>query len=88
MSFFNDFFESISFEDNENNIKCNIVFGVGVLVFGVQKLESMQETEIVLRNKKNRLRVYGNNLMISSMSRGEVEISGLVQGVQKLWMEQ
>lgn len=84
MSFFNDFFESISLDENENNIKCNVVFGVGVRVFGLHKIESMDEMEIVLKNKKTRLRIYGNELTISSLARGEVEISGFVQGVQML----
>lgn len=84
MSFFNEFFESISLDDNANNIYCNVVFGVGVRIFGKFKIDSMQETEIVLKNKRERIRVYGDGLSISSLSKGEVEIEGFVQGVARL----
>lgn len=87
MSFFNEFFESISLDSDDNKIYCNLVLGVGVRVFGKLKIDTMQETEIVLKNKKERIRIYGKNLNIASMSKGEVEIEGIIQGVARLWVE-
>lgn len=87
MSFFNEFFETISLDFDTEKIFCNVVFGVGVRLIGKLKIESMQDTEIILRNKRERIRIYGMQLNISSMSKGEFEIEGNIQGVARLWME-
>lgn len=87
MSFFNEFFESISLDSDDDKIFCNLVLGVGVRIFGKLKIDTMQETEIILKSKKERIRIYGENLNIASMSKGEIEIEGIIQGVARLWVE-
>lgn len=88
MSFFNEFFEAISLQDDINNAYCNVVFGVGVRIFGRFKIESMQEMEIILKKKNERIRIFGDKLSIASMSKGEIEVEGNIQGVTRLWKEQ
>lgn len=84
MSFFNEFFEAISLQDDINNAYCNVVFGVGVRIFGRFKIESMQEMEIILKKKNERIRIFGDKLSIASMSKGEIEVEGNIQGVTRL----
>ena len=84
MSFFNDFIKSIEIDDMGNKIYCSIVFDCGIKITANFKIETLQENEIVLKCKKTRIKVLGENLSIASFSKGEIEISGNVNGVIKL----
>ena len=62
MSFFNDFVESVSIDDIGNKICCNFVFGCGLRILANFKIENLQEDEIVLKCKKERIKIFGTGL--------------------------
>lgn len=84
MSFFNDFIDSISIDDIENRICCNLVFDCGVKVSANFKIENLQENEIILKCKKNRIRIIGRNLKIVTLAKGELEVAGNIDGVVRI----
>lgn len=84
MSFFNDFLDSIAVDDVAGKISIWLVVGLGVKIVANLKIEIMQEDEIVLKCKKERIKVIGNGLSIVSVAKGEIEISGNVCGVVKI----
>lgn len=84
MSFFSDFFDSVKLEDEKNKIYCSLVFGQKITLIGCVKIDTMSEDEIIFKIKKERIKVIGSNLIISSMTKGEFEIEGNVVGVHRL----
>ncbi len=86
MSFFSDFFDSVKIEDEKNKIYCSIIFGKKLTIIGGARIDSMSQEEIILKVKKERIKIIGSNLIISSMAKGEFEIEGNVVGVVKLWV--
>ena len=58
--------------------------GYGVKISANFKVESLEENEIILKCKKERIKVFGKNLKVLTLSKGEIEISGKVDGVLKL----
>ena len=86
MSFFNSFLKEIGISDLENKTSCSMVFGKAAMIVGVYKIVSMQEYEIVVCVEKINYKIWGNNLKIKTMSKGEIIISGNVVGVCKIWL--
>lgn len=84
MSFFNDFLDTISIQDQENNVSCNVVFGRNVRIIAKFKIEKMSEDEIVLKCKKDIIKIIGTGLTAVMIAKGEIEIEGNVTGVIKL----
>lgn len=82
MSFFNEFYSSFCFDD-DNRLLCNFVYGAGVRISGNFKVDNMNEDEIVLKYKKDKVKIYGTGMIISSLARGEIEVVGNVIGVGK-----
>lgn len=86
MSFFYDFLDSFSIDDLGDKIYCDFVFGKAVKVLANFKIENLGEDKIVLRCKKNRIKILGTKLKILALSKGELEIVGNVEGVIKVWV--
>ena len=84
MSFFHKFFENVLIEDEEKKIFCSLIFGEKIKIVANAKIDAMNEDEIVLKIKKDKIKIIGSNLIISSMAKGEFEIEGNVFGVVKL----
>lgn len=84
MSFFCDFFKMLSIDDLTDKICCDIILGYGVRFLANFKIENLSEDEIILKCKKTRIKIIGNDLKILSFSKGEIEISGKVDGVVKI----
>lgn len=84
MSFFYDFINSLSIDDLGNKVCSSLVFDCGVRISANFKIETLQEDEIVLKCKKNRIKVIGKNLKVVSLAKGEIEIAGNVDGVVKI----
>ena len=84
MSFFNDFLDSISIDDVAGKISIWLVIGAGVQIVANFKIELMQDEEIVLKCKKERIRVIGKELTIVAVAKGEIEIAGNVSGVVRV----
>lgn len=79
MSFFNDFFTEIGFNSSER-LAVTVVFGKGAYVFGAYKILALAESEIVVLVKKKYYKIFGENLKIKTMSKGEMVIVGNVVG--------
>ena len=84
MSFFSDFFESVKLEDEKSKIRCSLVLGQSITIIGNAKIDVMDKNEIILKFKKDMVKIIGSDLIISSMTKGEFEIEGNVVGVFKL----
>lgn len=79
MSFFNDFFSEIGFNSSER-LAVTVVFGKGAYVFGAYKILALAESEIVVLVNKKYYKIFGENLKIKTMSKGEMVIVGNVVG--------
>ena len=84
MSFFCDFLNLLSIEDETNKICCDVIFGFGVKILANFKIETLEKDEIVLKVKKERIKITGKDLNVLSLSKGEIEIAGKVDGVVKI----
>ena len=84
MSFFSDFFDNVMIENEKNKIYCSLVFGQKASIIGGAKIDTMNQDEIIIKIKKEKIKIIGSNLTISSMSKGEFEIEGCVDGVLKV----
>lgn len=84
MSFFCEFFKMLSIDDLNDKICCDIVFDYGARILANLKIENLSENEIILKCKKTKIKIIGSDLKILSFSKGEIEISGKVDGVVKV----
>ena len=84
MSFFYDFVDALSIEDLTGEVCCNLVFGRAVKILANFKIEDLNECEIVLKCKKFKIKIIGENLKISTIAKGEIEVAGNVVGVVKI----
>ena len=84
MSFFNDFLESFSIEDFGDKIYCDFIFGEAVKVLANFKVENLSENEIILKCRKTRIKIFGKELKIMSLAKGELEVSVNFDGVVKI----
>ena len=87
MSFFCDFLKLLSIDDLTDKVCCDVVLGFGVKIMANFKIETIEKDEIILKCKKEKIKVLGKDLKILSLSKGEIEISGKVDGVLKIWLE-
>ena len=83
MSFFSDFFDLVKVEEVKNQICCDMVFGKKIRLVGNFKIDLMADNEIVLKVNKIKYRIFGTDLTIFSISKGEMEIVGNISGVVK-----
>ena len=74
----------LSIDDLTDKGCCDIVLGFGVRILANFKIETLTEDEVVLKCRKNRIKIIGSELKILSLSKGEIEISGKVDGVVKI----
>ena len=88
MSFFSDFLESTDISDAKNEVSCEIVFGKYLHIVGKLKIDNMTSCEIILRNKRDLIKIIGKDLIVSSVAKGEIEVQGQVDGVFREWMVQ
>ena len=84
MSFFNDFLQSVSVDDVKNKICCDLIFGKSLRVLGDFKINALYEDEILLGFGKVQVKILGNELKIVTLSKGELEVAGNVNGVVRL----
>ena len=85
MSFFNDFLNEFGLEDETNQIQCMLVFNRCVKIMCNYKIEYMDSSEIVIKCKKEKVKIMGEQLTIKSIAKGEIEVIGKICGVTKLW---
>ena len=83
MSFFNEIFKEIGISNLSENLSFSVVFGKACYVFGDYKILALTESEIVVMIKKKSYKIYGENLKIKTMSKGELLVEGKVDGAIK-----
>ena len=83
MSFFNDLFKEIGVMQESEKLSVTVAFGKGAYVFGDYKILALTESEIVVMIKKKSYKIYGENLKIKTMSKGELLVEGKVDGAIK-----
>lgn len=81
MSFFYDLMKCFNISDISSKITLTFVLGVGLAVVGKVKILNLSEEEIVVGNKKQKIIISGNDLIIKSVSKGEVIIGGSVLNI-------
>ena len=78
MSFFYDIFESSGIGNVSSKTIIVIAVGVGASVVGNVKLKHIEDNCIILASKKEKIAVFGEKLIVKSISKGEIVISGNV----------
>jgi len=81
MSFFYDFFDEITSIDDTDNLKLTYVQNKGVVVVGKFKILTLNDELIILKIKKDKNEIKGENLMIKSISKGEIAVFGRVYNI-------
>lgn len=76
MSFFYDFLDNFNLKDLSDKIEINILLGVGVAVVGNVRIKDFSDSIIEIICSKKVLKFVGEKLKISSISKGEIVISG------------
>ena len=78
MSFFNDFLDYFDVSDMSNQISIFSIIGIGLIVEGNVSVLNLSSELIELKTPKGKISISGENLLIKSISKGEVVIEGKV----------
>lgn len=81
MSFFNDFLEYFNLESVTDKTMITFIVGVGLVVVGKIKIENLNDDQIDLKSNKNLIKIFGEDLKIKSVSKGELIIAGEVKSI-------
>ena len=81
MSFFCDVFQDFDVMSCDKKVKAVVVFGERVFVVGNVKVDMLSADKIILKNKQMSVVVWGENLFVETMSKGEFLIKGNVKQV-------
>lgn len=82
MSFFYDFLDYFRVDDVSDKTSIVAVIGVGLMITGKIKILSLSDELVEVKSFKEKLSVFGNNLIIKSVSKGEIVISGKVTKIE------
>ena len=82
MSFFYDFLKYFNISDLDGKIAVTSLIGYGVMVVGNLKLTEITDEYIFLSSKKEKLKIFGENLKIISIAKGEIVVSGNVKKIE------
>ncbi len=82
MSFSKEFFKNIA-QDliSPFNYSIMLINGTAIYVDGFEKILSLSYTEIVLKTKKQHLKINGNNLKIDKMEEFSCVVTGNIGGI-------
>lgn len=81
MSFFNDFLDFFKVKDLTNKVSLSMIVGVGLIVVGKIKILNFSEELIEIKADKQKINLYGEELSISTMSKGEIIVAGIVKKI-------
>ena len=84
MSFFNDFLKCLSISDISEKLTISLILNDGCMVVGNFKLSHISDDSIFLAGKKEKINIVGENLMIQSIAKGEIIVSGKVKKIETL----
>lgn len=83
MSFFYDLMQTFNLKDLDGKLTISLIFDVGVCVIGKFKLIDINEEEVIIESNKIKYKIVGKNLLVKSISKGEIVISGNVFKLEK-----
>lgn len=78
MSFFYDVFAALGVDEISNNLSINFVENKGMVVVGKFKILTLNDSLVQIKSNKNLIKIEGENLMIKTVSKGELVIVGKV----------
>ena len=81
MSFFYDFLKYFDISDLNGKISVTLLVGFGVMIVGDLKLSEITDEFVYFSSKKEKIKIYGHDLKITSIAKGEVVISGNVKNI-------
>ncbi len=81
MSFFYDVFNYFNLSDCTDSSLISYIPGVGVVLYGDYKIDVLSDVEIIVIKNNKKLIFTGLNLLIKSMSKGEIVIEGDVRKI-------
>lgn len=89
MSFFNDFLDYFKVKDLTNKVSLSMIVGVGLIVVGKIKILNFSEELIEIKADKQKIILSGEELSISTMSKGEIIVAGIVKKIDigELWRD-
>ena len=82
MSFFCDVLNYFKLNDINDKVLISLIPGNGVVVYGNFKIKDVSENNMVLCSKKDNVFIAGENLKISTITKGELVLSGLINEVK------
>lgn len=86
MSFFYDFLKYFDIKDLDAKITITTIVGIGTIVIGKIKIKNIQENEVKFLANKKVISVFGENLSIKTISKGELVIRGEVKKIEMEWL--
>ena len=82
MSFFCDFLKYFDISDISLKTTITIIVGVGISVVGNLKIKDIQNEFIELSSKREIVKIYGQDLTVKSISKGEIVVSGNIKNIE------
>lgn len=82
MSFFYDYLKYFNLSSLSDKTTITVIVNSGVVVTGNFKISEILDDYIYLSSKKDKVKVYGENLKIMSIAKGEIVISGKVLKIE------
>lgn len=81
MSFFDDFLNQFSVDDVKDEVKISCVLNLGVLILGKVIVENFDSNCVILKHRKNFIKVFGFDLKIKTLAKCEILIVGNVKSI-------
>lgn len=81
MSFFCDLMKSFNIDDLKNETTLSMILGVGIMIVGNIKIQTLGEEQIVVSSKKQKIEITGTDLKIKSMTKGEIVVGGNIKNL-------
>lgn len=82
MSFFNELISYFSVDDLSCKLSISMIVGVGLVVVGKCKIETMDENLITISGAGKRIDLVGKGMKIKSVAKGEIIVFGEIENVQ------
>lgn len=78
MSFFYDVFDILGIDDISNSLSINFVENKGMVIVGKFKILTLNDCLVQIKSNKNLIKIEGEELMIKTVSKGELVIKGKI----------
>lgn len=87
MSFFYELCKCFNIDDLSAKTTITTILGYGIMIVGKIKIKDIQEDTISLISNKEKITVLGKDLVIKSISKGELIVSGIITDIkmENIW---